>query len=660
MLNKIISNYALTELLEVEGNSLAIAGKDGSILWFNRSFKEDTGFAKIKGRSLFDLFSITDEDDISILQKHKPLHISLPTHNKNLSINPLVAKTKLDGYFLRLTNLQLKRSLSEKNERAFQRNIEFQKELHDILGMLVTENSLEVLSNQILLRCKRITDSKTGLVVFYEDKFNYDILFSDPNEDVKNKPDVEKEIKSSFSFITKWLTVNRKSLVITSASNSIGFNLANVLQADYLLISPCFIQDKLISAIILSRKENKFTHNEIIHVEQFASLLAFTISSIKAKELNSALEQKLLQAQKLETIGKLSSGMAHDFNNLLSSIFGSLNLLKKRIPQTENVIRLIDNIENCSVRARDLTKGLLSFGKPTPKQKEVIKANLLITELSKVINQTFPKEISFEESTEDKISDILGNPTEIYQVLLNLCVNAKEAIKGIGKITLTVKNVLIDNTNISNFPWLEKGKYVCFSVTDTGEGISEENIRKIFDPYFSTKKKDTGSGLGLYVTYGIVKAHMGHIDVTSKSGDGTTFNVYIPVYEPVKHEADTGSSEKIILLADDEIMLRDLLAELLESSGFNTIRVTSSAEVLQVLNEEMKVDLLIIDYNMPGMNGLDCVSEIRKLNHKMPVILSTGSLSVEEGFDVKKYGVTSLVTKPYEFDTMLSTIRSLI
>ena len=345
--------------------------------------------------------------------------------------------------------------------------------------------------------------------------------------------------------------------------------------------------------------------------------------------------------------------MAHDFNNVLAGIFGSLDLLKKRVPQTENITRMIDNIENCTVRARDLTKGLLAFGKPTLKQKELIKPGQLITELSKVINQTFPKEIAYESHIEEKINDILGSPTEIYQVLLNLCVNAKEAIKGEGKITLSAKNIFVDDKNISNFPWLDKGKYVCFSVSDTGEGISEENFRKIFDPYFSTKKKDTGSGLGLYVTKGIVEAHGGQIKPTSKPNKGTTFNVYIPVYEPISHETTAEPSEKIILLADDEIMLRDLLAELLESSGFNVIRVTSGAEVLTVLTEEMKVDLLIIDYNMPGMNGLDCVEQIRKLNYKMPVILSTGSLSIEASSDVKKYGVTSLVTKPYEFDTML-------
>jgi signal transduction histidine kinase/CheY-like chemotaxis protein len=659
MLNKIISNYALSELLEVEGNSLAIADKDGNILWFNKNFKEESGFAKIKGRSIYDLFSINDNDDLGILEKNKPLNIILSAR-QHASIYPLVKKNKPDGYFIRIYSPQIKRTLSEKHENILQRNAEFQRELHDILGLLVKENSLTVLSKQILMRCEKITDSTSGLIVFYEEDKKYEILFDEIHDKLQSKPEVEKEFKASFSFITKWLTVNKKSLVITSTPNSIGFNLAHVLESDYLLISPCFIQNKLLAAVILGKKENKFSHLEMGNVEQLSSLLAFTISSIKSRDLNTEIEKKLLQGQRLETIGKLSSGMAHDFNNLLSSIFGSLNLLKKRVPQQENVTRMIDNIENCAVRARDLTKGLLSFGKPTIKQKELIKPNHLIMELSKVINQTFPKEITYESKAEEKVNDILGSPTEVYQILLNLCVNAKEAIKGIGKITLSAKNVFVDDKNISNFPWLDKGKYVCFSVTDTGEGISEENIRKIFDPYFSTKKKDTGSGLGLYVTYGIIKAHGGYVDVTSKINEGTTFNVYIPVYEPISHETTAEPSEKIILLADDEIMLRDLLAELLESSGFNVIKVTSGAEVLKVLTEEMKVDLLIIDYNMPGMNGLDCVEQIRKLNYKMPVILSTGSLSVESSSDVKKVGVTSLVTKPYEFDTMLSTIRNFI
>jgi len=206
---------------------------------------------------------------------------------------------------------------------------------------------------------------------------------------------------------------------------------------------------------------------------------------------------------------------------------------------------------------------------------------------------------------------------------------------------------------------LNIGNYVRFSVKDSGAGIEEKNLTKIFDPYFSTKSKDTGSGLGLYVSYGIIKAHNGFIDVSSKLGTGTTFDVYIPAFEPPK-EIKAEPSEKIILLADDEVMLGDLLAELLETNGYSVIKVTSGKEVLRILTEEIKVDLAIVDYNMPEMSGLETIAEIRKLNLNIPIILSSGSTWVENDSELLKYHINSQIQKPYEFETMLSTIQKLI
>jgi two-component system cell cycle sensor histidine kinase/response regulator CckA len=282
-----------------------------------------------------------------------------------------------------------------------------------------------------------------------------------------------------------------------------------------------------------------------------------------------------------------------------------------------------------------------------------------MNEISKVISQTFPKKISFTSNVQDNLHDVVGNGTEIYQVLLNLCVNAKEAIEGTGKITLEASNIKIDEENIFKYPLLNKGNYVHFSVSDTGSGIEEENLQKIFDPYFSTKIKETGSGLGLYVTYGIIKAHNGHVEVSSTIGKGTTFDVYLPAFEPAISEKPA-PADKIILLVDDEIMLRDLLAEMLESNGYNVIKVGTGTEALRVLTEEIKVDLVIIDYNMPEMNGLEAAKKIRELNFKMPVILSSGSTGLEEKLNLRGTGVTATLTKPYEFDTMFSTIQKLI
>ena len=659
MLEKIISKYLLKEILDSDKNAFAITDKDQKILWFNQSFKKKSPDTRIKGKSISKIFNYPEVKPL-LSGKTRSFPLNIPNSEYNLIITPLKTGKKLDGYLLRLPAKSSEQQEAKDSTDSDYGDKDFQKEFQDILALLVKETSLQNITDEILRKGLSLGNSLFSCTLFIEDKKKFTFHYFDPNNHIENKEEIERDLKESFTFIKKWLGLNKKSLIIENQRSNIGYHLTEILQCNYVLVLPCFFDNALKASIIIGNNSKQYLQPEINILEQFASLLAFAITSTRTRELNTALENRLLQAQKLETIGKLSSGMAHDFNNLLSSIFGSLNLLKKRVPQNENILKLIDNIENCSIRARDLTKGLLSYGKPTPKRKELIKPNFLLTEISKVVTQTFPKNISLNKEIDSNLYDILGNGTEIYQVLLNLCVNAKEAMEGKkGALTLKAKNMTVDNNNIIDYPLLDKGNYVSFTVKDSGSGIDEENLQKIFDPYFSTKEKETGSGLGLYVAYGIIKAHNGHIEVTSKIDDGTRFDVYLPSYEPTKVSKAT-TNDKIILLADDEIMLRDLLAELLESSGYNVIKVISGTEALKVLTEEIKVDLIILDYNMPQMNGLDCATEIRKFNKDIPIILSSGSFGFNGNVDIKGSEINNFVTKPYELDTMLATIQELL
>ena len=667
MPDNILSAFKAEELLAIQNSSVAIANPEQKIVWYNQSFKNDLGAGRIKGNSISNLFSLPDSLIPVEIKSEKPIIHTLNDSSQNVIITPIFSKKKKNkpqGYYIELTPIKHNGNGVHNLSEQVNRNISFLEELENLFVLLVKENSLDVISQQILSKASELSSSDFGLIVYKEEGNKYNFQFHDPGSLIADKTGSEKAIRSDFSFINKWLRLNKKSLLALNQQKNIGFNLTEILNCKSLIIAPCFFEDRLLATIIVGRKNSIYTPFEKNIVEQISPLLSFAISSLKTRELNATLENRLLQAQKLETIGKLSSGMAHDFSNLLSSIFGSLNLLRKRVAQTEDTERLIDNIENCSIRARDLTKGLLSFGKPTPKRKELIKPNLLVNEISKVITQTFPRTIIFEKTVDENLHDILGNGTEVYQVLLNLCVNAKEATNGNGTIELTAKNISIDNKNLVNYPLLKEGNYVCFSVQDTGSGIKEDDLQRIFDPYFSTKSKDTGSGLGLYVTYGIIKAHGGMIDVTSTVNVGTRFEVYIPAYEPLKkkkqEEQEQKTNDKIILLADDEEMLSDLLAELLESNNYNVINVPSGIEALKVLTEEIKVDLAIIDYNMPGMDGLKTIEEIRKLNFEMPVILSSGTMKGNENYDLEKLKISGVVEKPYEFETMLSTIQKLI
>lgn len=537
----------------------------------------------------------------------------------------------------------------------------FQNEMQEILSLMAKEKSLPVLVQLILERIISSGDNETGLILSVDDKKVNDICLVSVNDKIKKKEEIEQDIKKDFEFIVKWIETNKKSYIGKKDKDNLAFNMTRYLKCGNILITPCFFDSSLNAVIILGKNNSEYDIKEVYLIELYAALLAFAINSFETKELNTALEAGLLQSQKLETIGKLASGMAHDFSNLLSSIFGSLNILKKRVAPNEEVFKLLDNIESCSIRARDLTRGLLSYGKPTAKRKEKVSLNNLLEDISKVIVQTFPNKIKFDNKIKKNLYNVLGNGTEIYQVLLNLCVNAKEAMDEKGILTLSAENITIDDSNNYLYPFLNKGDYVYLYVEDSGSGIAEENIQKIFDPYFSTKKKETGSGsgLGLYVTYGIIKAHDGFINVESELGQGTKFNVYFPSYR--QYEKRTSKpSEKIIMLADDEVMLRDLLAELLESSGYSVIRVGSGVEALKVLTEEIKIDLLIIDYNMPEMNGLDTIKKIRELNFSFPIILSTGSLMESKIGAPEKLGIDRLQFKPYEFEQMLATIQELL
>ena len=660
MADELIRKYLSKELLELQATSVALADKSFKIFWFNKSFKKDIGIGKIKGTSLKSLFNINTPNKKIISGSARSFVVPLADKNKNIVITPLFSHSKkdVDAYFIEMLPLVDSGVQQSAENEKLRRNLSYQNELQSILVLLVKEKAIDTIAEEILVRCVDVTSSDFGLIVFHDnDEVKY-FLHADEFNMIVNKEEVEKSIKYNSSFINKWLELNKRPLLALNHHNNIGYGLTQVFNCESLCISPCYFDNVLHAKILIGKKTGTYSSMDISDIEQVSILLSFAISNIQTRDLNTALESRLLQAQKLETIGKLSSGMAHDFNNLLSSIFGSLHLLRNRVPETENVIKLIDNIESCSVRARDLTKGLLSFGKPTAKRKEVVMPNFLLSEISKVVTQTFPAAIILEEKIDSGLHNILGNGTEIYQILLNLCVNAKESIVGKGKIILSASNLLVDDSNIIAYPLLDRGKYVRFSVSDTGSGIDEENLSKIFDPYFSTKQKDTGSGLGLYVTYGIIKAHKGHVDVTSRKGSGATFDVYLPAFEPLE-SSKLKDADKIIMLADDEEMLSELLAEMLESSGYYVIKVKSGEEVITVLTEELKVDLLIIDYNMPNMNGLECIGKIRSLNFNLPVILSSGSLRFDDE-DLNRYNVSSKIMKPYEFDTMLETIKKLI
>jgi signal transduction histidine kinase/CheY-like chemotaxis protein len=534
------------------------------------------------------------------------------------------------------------------------------KDFETIFSLIVQEKNTKKIYKDFLTKILNTTSSKLASILIFNGKQSLEEIYTiSPQENSKSIKKIEDELKVNLPFIIKWIEVNKKAFIFDRTKESPIQNLNDIIKLEHSLFSPCSFSEKLQAIIFLGKNDEPFSQIELNTIEQFSFLIGFSITLLKSNELNQELETRLNQKQRLETIGKLSSGIAHDFNNLLSSIFASVNLLKKRADSDDKILHLINTIEECSIRARELTKGLLSFGKPTPRHNEEISPANLIEDVAKIFKQTVSQNVKFTVNIGNNIPEILGNSTQLHQVLMNLCVNAKEALNGGGAIEIAANNFLITEENQPQYPFLSKGNHLHLTVADTGCGIPEENLQNIFDPYFSTKNKETDSGIGLYVSYGIIKAHNGHIEVSSELNKGTKFEIFIPSIEKEKKYKE-GKKEKIILLADDEIILQDLIAELLESYNYYVIKVQNGEDVLKILTEESMIDLLVIDYNMPVLNGIDCIAKIRKLKFNFPIILSTGSMGIIKNLDLKKMGINKLLNKPYNFENLLSTIEELI
>jgi signal transduction histidine kinase/CheY-like chemotaxis protein len=624
------------ELLN-SSNSLILVDHKGNILWSNEHFQNK--YKNFLNKD-FKLFPEINLNNLTQRKSSEPIQIN-KSECEIIKITKVIIDSENEGFLIEVNSKDLTRISTSINK---------------IIKGIFEENDLIKFCSSVLSEFNfRIKNNRSFIFILEHNQIQEIISLNDDNISLQ---ELKKIVNSNLLPIKKWFSVNRNIFISENDLKSLGFQINQFLESDFVFINPIFSENK-ISAFVVFTKNDKFLESSDVEIlESYSSLLALGIELINLRQNQKTIESQLTNAQKLETVGKLASGIAHDFNNLLASIFGSINLLKNKLNDNPNAFKLLENIENCSLRARDLTKGILSFGKPTQQRKEIVFLNNVLNELLKVLNQTFPKYIKINFAIDDSLYKIAGNSTELYQILLNLCVNAKEAISQDGIISVKAENIIVDDSNIFLFPFLNKGNYVKISVSDNGSGIEEENLGKIFDPYFSTKQKDTGSGLGLYVTSQLVKAMNGYIDVESKLNQGTTFHIYFPAMM-LKEQKVLSSKEKIIMLADDEEMLNDLLGDLLESNGFYVLKVNNTKEVFRILNEEVKVDLLIIDYNLPEISGLECVTKLREMGLNMPVILASGATNFSSK-ELIKARINHTLQKPYEFENILEIIKKLL
>jgi len=394
----------------------------------------------------------------------------------------------------------------------------------------------------------------------------------------------------------------------------------------------------------------------------------------KAETVNTKLEQQLQQAMKMEAIGTLAGGIAHDFNNILTAIIGytdlaKLNAQKYSGPENSPLNANLDHLLEAGHRARDLVKQILTFSRQQKRENVPVQLSDIVREALKLLRSTIPASIEIRENLISDDGHILADPTQIHQIIMNLCTNSYHAMRESGGI-LAVKlyETEMDSGDIRvDRLQLRPGTFMVLEVSDTGVGMSRAVLERIFDPYFTTKGESGGTGMGLAVVHGIVREHNGHISVYSEPGEGTTFKILLPqIVASIKshvvrqmEEMPVGTER--ILLVDDEEFVLDLERAILEKLGYRVTAFQDPVEALAVYDKYMDdFDLIMTDMTMPKMNGAQLVAEIIQRNPRADVIICTGFSELINEKKAKALGAKEYVMKPFVLREIAATLRKVL
>jgi PAS domain S-box-containing protein len=383
----------------------------------------------------------------------------------------------------------------------------------------------------------------------------------------------------------------------------------------------------------------------------------------RAETTRRTLEAELFHAQKMEAIGTLAGGIAHDFNNILAAIVGNAEMAQNDPALGAAVRQDIDEVLRATRRARDLVRQILTFSRKQDAERRPVRVAEVIEDVTRLIRATIPSTIELRSVIDDADATILGDSTQLHQVLMNLCTNAAHAVGDAhGTISLGQALDTIDPGALRGD--LLPGRYVCVSVSDTGHGMDRATMERVFEPFFTTKEPGVGTGLGLAVVHGIVRNHDGVALVESEPGAGTTFRLYFPLLAPVAAPSDgetgdvpRGAGERV-LFVDDEPALAAVTSRILERLGYSVLALRSATEALSVFRANPSAfDLVISDLTMPGLTGAQLTVEMRRLRANVPVILSTGYLDRLDGATASSLQVRELLMKPYTTEMLATAVQ---
>ncbi|MFO0646274.1 MAG: ATP-binding protein [Polyangiales bacterium] len=411
------------------------------------------------------------------------------------------------------------------------------------------------------------------------------------------------------------------------------------------------------------------TAEMLAHFMGIASIVSLTVSRLLVEERSRRVERerreidrRVARLQRLESVGVLAGSVAHDFNNLLTVVLASTSLARSAGSVEEMRVELAA-IDEVATRGQSLTRQLLAMSRAQALALVDLDVSALLHDLVPLLRRVIPPSIAIDLIAPERETFIEADRTQIDQVVMNLCLNARDAMTGGGKLTIESEVVLVNGAFRETHPWAKPGRYVLISVSDTGEGISKENLDRIFDPFFTTKGEHAGTGLGLSVAHGIVHQHGGMLHCYSEEGIGTTFKVYLPLLARAaravgsKLEGRVRGGNERVLVADDDATVRGVVRRLLERAGYDVTVVPDGAEVLRVLAQEA-FDLLLLDVVMPGASCAETLSKARALQPRTRVVLASGYTADANLSALLRDKGIPLLHKPYDPDGLLRALRA--
>jgi signal transduction histidine kinase/ActR/RegA family two-component response regulator len=394
------------------------------------------------------------------------------------------------------------------------------------------------------------------------------------------------------------------------------------------------------------------------------SILGISTDITKKKNL----EAQMHRAQRMESLGTLAGGIAHDLNNVLAPLLMSVQLLKLKMGDQDGQ-RLLTTLETNVLRGAKLIKQLLAFGRGVEGERTAVQLDLVVRELEQIIDETFPKSVEFEKLIPADLWQVTGNSTQLYQVLMNLCVNARDAMPAGGRLQIQLENLVLDEIYAGLNLEAKPGSYVTVRVTDTGQGIPAAIRERIFEPFFTTKGQGQGTGLGLSTCLGIIKSHDGFIHCYSEPGKGTVFKVFLPA---ARGAATSGQNElksaglprghaELVLVVDDEKAIREVAQRTLEHFGYRVLTAANGAEALAIYRQERdEIAAVLIDMAMPVMDGPAAITALRAINPQVKIISASGLDTVGGARGAIGAGGRVFIPKPYTTEVLLQTLQRVL